>query len=142
VISNCVINLSPEKESVFREIHRVLKPNGRFFISDLVLTSQLPESIAKSEDLYCACVSGALLKEDYLSAMKVSGLNNIRIANETRYPHDLFEGDDRARKLVEANPDITPEDIRAAAASVVSVQIEGMKPFGVTGQACCGPDCC
>jgi SAM-dependent methyltransferase len=141
VISNCVINLSPDKEAVFSEIHRVLKPGGRFFISDLVLTRALPESITRSEDLYCACVAGALLKSDYLAAMKVAGFNDIRVAKEARYPMDLFEGDERARKIVESNPDITREDIRSAGESVMSVQVEGTKGFGVTGQACCG-GCC
>ena len=141
VISNCVINLSPDKEAVFREIYRVLKPNGRFFVSDLVLTRELPESIAASQDMYCECVAGELLKDDYLAAMKVAGFNEVRVAKEAHYPHDLFEGDDRARKLVENNPQITRDDIRNASESVLSVQIEGKKGFGLTGQACCGGNC-
>ncbi len=141
VISNCVINLSPDKEAVFREIHRVLKPGGKFFISDLVLLNALPESITSSEDLYCACVAGAWLKNDYLSAMKVAGFGAVRVEREARYPMDLYEGDERARRIIESNPKITKDDLRNAAEAVVSVQVEGTKGIGESGQACCGGNC-
>lgn len=141
VISNCVINLSPDKEAVFREIHRVLKPGGRFFISDLVLLHDLPESIASSQELYCACVAGALQKRDYLAAMQAAGFTAIRVAKEARYPLDLLENDPLARQVMESNPQITRDDIRTAADAVVSVQVEGTKAFNASGPACCG-GCC
>ncbi len=141
VISNCVINLSPDKETVFREIHRVLKPGGRFFISDLVLLHDLPESIASSQELYCACVAGALQKRDYLAAMQAAGFADIRVAKEARYPMNLIENDPLARQVIQSNPQITHDDIRSAAEAVVSVQVEGKKSIGATGQACCG-GCC
>lgn len=141
VISNCVINLSPDKQAVFREIHRVLKPGGKIFISDLVLLQALPESITSSEDLYCACVAGAWLKDDYLAAMSVAGLSGVRVAKEARYPMDLYEGDERAKRIIESNPRITKDDLRKAGEAVVSVQVEGTKGFGESAQSCCG-GCC
>jgi len=74
VISNCVINLSPEKEKVFREIKRVLKKNGKAFISDIVLLEELSEEQKNNPDLLAGCVGGALLKENYLDIIKKSGL--------------------------------------------------------------------
>ncbi|MFX1511255.1 MAG: arsenite methyltransferase [Promethearchaeota archaeon] len=77
VISNCVINLSPDKEQVFKEIYRILKPGGRILVSDIVLEKELPENIKKNPDMYAACVSGALLKEDYLNIIQLVGLKQI-----------------------------------------------------------------
>lgn len=138
VISNCVINLSPDKPTVFSEIQRVLKPGGRFFISDLVLLEDLPAALKTSDDLYCACVAGASLKQDYFAAMEAAGLSGIHVAKEAQYPVDMFEGDDLARALIERIPGLTKDDIKRAAKAVVSVQVEGTK--GTAG-ACCG-GCC
>jgi ubiquinone/menaquinone biosynthesis C-methylase UbiE len=70
VISNCVLNLVPNKENVFKEIFRVLKPNGHFSISDIVLVGQLPEKLQKAAEMYAGCVSGAIQKQDYLDLIK------------------------------------------------------------------------
>lgn len=138
VISNCVINLSPDKAKVFSEIRRVLKPGGRFFISDLVLLEDLPAVLKSSDDLYCACVAGASLKKDYFAAMTAAGLTEVRIVKEAQYPVDMFEGDEFALALIERIPGLTKDDIKRAAKAVVSVQVEGKK--SATG-ACCG-GCC
>lgn len=86
VISNCVLNLVPDKKSAFREVFRVLKPGGHFSISDVVLTQPLPESARKAADLYSQCVSGALLKEDYLAIIDNAGFKNIRVVIEKTKP--------------------------------------------------------
>lgn len=73
IISNCVINLSPDKDKVFEESFRVLKSGGKMFVSDIVLLEELPEEIKNNEDLLSGCVAGALLKKDYISKMKKAG---------------------------------------------------------------------
>ena len=77
ILSNCVINLSPDKERVFEEAYRVLKPGGRLAVSDICLSAPLPESILDIEAAYLACISGAMLAEDYEEAMKKAGFRNI-----------------------------------------------------------------
>jgi len=83
VISNCVINLAPDKERVFRETYRVLKPGGRLMVSDVVLTKPLPERIKNDDDLLSGCVAGAILKKDYLGLLKKVGFTDIEIHKET-----------------------------------------------------------
>jgi SAM-dependent methyltransferase len=82
VISNCVINLAPDKDKVFKEVFRVLKPNGRLMVSDVVLVKPLPEDLKNDKDLLVGCVSGAILKEEYLNLLKQAGFTNIEIHKE------------------------------------------------------------
>lgn len=83
VISNCVINLAPDKEKVFKETYRVLKPGGRFMVSDVVLTKPLPDELRNDEELLSGCVAGAILKQDYLNLLKKAGFDKITIHKET-----------------------------------------------------------
>lgn len=82
VISNCVINLAPDKAKVFKETYRVLKTGGRLMVSDVVLIKPLPEDLKKDKDLLIGCVSGAILKEDYLNLLKQTGFTDITIHKE------------------------------------------------------------
>ncbi|KKQ30070.1 MAG: UbiE/COQ5 methyltransferase [Candidatus Shapirobacteria bacterium GW2011_GWF2_37_20] len=82
VISNCVINLAPDKAKVFKEIYRVLKTGGKLMVSDVVLIKPLPEDLKNDKDLLVGCVSGAILKEDYLNLLKQTGFVNITIHKE------------------------------------------------------------
>jgi SAM-dependent methyltransferase len=82
VISNCVINLAPDKAKVFKETHRVLKTGGRLMVSDVVLVKPLPEELKNDKDLLIGCVSGAILKEDYLNLLKQTGFTDITIHKE------------------------------------------------------------
>lgn len=91
IISNCVINLSTNKEKVFREAHRVLKPNGRMMISDIVIEGRLPEKIMKNLDAWAGCISGAMEKTEYLNTIKKSGFKNIKIISETSRNVDVSE---------------------------------------------------
>ncbi len=85
VISNCVINLSPDKPRVFREVFRVLRPGGRMVVSDIVLNRALPEKLKSSETLYVSCVAGALPREDYLSAIRSAGFPEVEVLADSLY---------------------------------------------------------
>ena len=81
-VSNCVMNLVPNKDKAYSELHRVLKPNGHFSISDIVLRGDLPENIRSAAAMYAGCVSGALDKSDYLNAIKEAGFRNVEVMKE------------------------------------------------------------
>jgi SAM-dependent methyltransferase len=85
VISNCVVNLSPEKERVFREAHRVLRPGGRMVVSDLVWTRPLPDSIRRDVDLLVGCVAGASLRDDYLALIRAAGFRDVEVVHQGTY---------------------------------------------------------
>ncbi|MBN1886011.1 MAG: arsenite methyltransferase [Candidatus Krumholzibacteriota bacterium] len=85
VISNCVINLSVDKERCYREIHRVLRPGGRLLVSDLVTDGELPEDVRRSFDAWAACIAGALPKDDYLGAIRQAGFAEVTIVSEKVY---------------------------------------------------------
>ena len=85
IISNCVINLSPEKPRVFREAWRALRPGGRMVVSDIVLTRALPEGVRKSVEAYVGCVAGAALKADYLRMVSESGFDEVEVLEEKSY---------------------------------------------------------
>lgn len=86
VISNCVLNLVPDKKLAFSEIKRVLKSGGHFCVSDVVTSTEMPENIKKSAELYAGCVSGALIKEDYLKVIEEAGFENIEIKTSKVIP--------------------------------------------------------
>ena len=86
IISNCVINLSPDKGRVFQEAFRVLKPGGRLMVSDIVLLKELPTAMQESVAAYTGCVAGALKKDDYLQQIAASGFRDVRIIAETLFP--------------------------------------------------------
>ncbi|UCE95703.1 MAG: arsenite methyltransferase, partial [Candidatus Bathyarchaeota archaeon] len=91
VISNCVINLAPDKGKVFREAYRVLKPNGRIMISDIVTEEELPAEVKKSFEAWAGCVAGALERSKYLDTIKRTGFKNVRITSESTYNIDYSQ---------------------------------------------------
>ncbi|MBL7928437.1 MAG: arsenite methyltransferase [Bacteroidia bacterium] len=93
VISNCVLNLVPDKASVFKEIKRVLKPGGHFSISDIVLDGYLPDNIRQSAEMYAGCISGAMQKNDYLQLISAAGFLNIAVQKEKKIivPDDILK---------------------------------------------------
>jgi arsenite methyltransferase len=121
VISNCVINLSTEKERVFHEAFRVLKSGGRTMISDIMLTENLPEKLMENVALFAGCVSGAILKEDYVRLMRDAGFSDITIVRE-KPAGDMFGPEDEAG-LRKAVPGLTLEELRRVGRSIVSVQL-------------------
>jgi arsenite methyltransferase len=84
VISNCVLNLVPNKAAVFSEIYRILKQKGHFSISDIVLEGQLPEKLVKAAEMYAGCVSGAIQKKDYLDLVEKTGFKTIQLQKEKK----------------------------------------------------------
>ena len=90
IISNCVINLSPDKETVFKEAYRVLKPGGRLMVSDLVLTKELPDVIKQSVEAYVGCLAGATMKDEYLSFINKAGFRDTKVISQSSYPADAM----------------------------------------------------
>jgi len=92
IISNCVINLSPDKEAVFQEAYRVLKSGGRLMVSDLVLVKELPAALKESVEAYVGCLAGAIKKEEYLKFITMAGFQNVEVISQSSYPMDaMFE---------------------------------------------------
>ncbi|MCM1987791.1 arsenite methyltransferase [Methanococcoides seepicolus] len=131
VIPNCVINLVPSKDKVFREIFRILKNGGRFIISDMVLLENIPDKIKESAGAYIGCISGAILKKDYLDTIKDSGFEDIEIIEETNYPFELIiamVSPDEVTAILK-DLDISMEEAKEIAESVISIEVSGIKPF-------------
>lgn len=93
IISNCVINLSPDKKLVFEEAFRVLKPGGKLMVSDLVLVKDLPESIKESVEAYVGCLAGASKKDEYLKFITIAGFQEVKIISQSNYPVDAIFDD-------------------------------------------------
>lgn len=127
LISNCVINLSPDKAQVFREAFRALKPGGRLMISDIVLLAELPEPIQQSIDAYVGCLAGALLKDDYLGKIKAAGFQNVEVVDETVFPIDLLISD-ADTVAINSLQQMSRTEIQRLAQSVHSVKVSAMKP--------------
>lgn len=101
IISNCVINLSPDKRSVFNEAYRVLKSGGRLMVSDLVLAKELPKEIKDSVEAYVGCLAGAIKKDEYLRLISLAGFYDIKVASESSYPVDaMFDNLEAAQDAV------------------------------------------
>ncbi len=127
IISNCVINLSPDKPKVFEEAFRVLRPGGRLMVSDIVLLKELPDFIKESIDAYVSCVSGALLKKDYITAIKNAGFQDVYIIDEISFPADFLDLDPLVDQI-KTHINVSSDEIKDIANSVVSIKISGTKP--------------
>ena len=127
IISNCVINLSPDKERVFQEAFRVLKPGGRLMVSDMVLVSELPDSIKNSVAAYIGCLAGAIMKDKYLEAIKAAGFKQVNIIDETSFPTEYAPKDYTAQALVN-DSGIPQADLRKLGNSIRSLKVHAVKP--------------
>jgi SAM-dependent methyltransferase len=165
VISNCVLNLAPDKPAVFREIARVLKPGGRVAVSDIALKRELPEAVAKSVAAYVGCIGGAILIDDYRNGLLAAGFEHVEIvdsgADLNAYAKVENQSGCCSPKMDASNPLQVMEesccspsssttdalhdelktllshfDVNAAAASV---KVYAVKP---AAKSCCGPTCC
>jgi SAM-dependent methyltransferase len=127
VISNCVINLSPNKKRVFQEAFRVLRPGGRLMVSDIVLLKELPAEIRNSMSAYVGCVAGAVTKREYLGAIQDAGFEDTKVLGETVFSTDLLANDPTAGEIAK-NLKISRERAEDLASSVVSMKVSAIKP--------------
>ncbi|MEN6310477.1 MAG: methyltransferase domain-containing protein, partial [Acidobacteriota bacterium] len=125
--SNCVINLSTDKPRVFREAFRVLKPGGRMLVSDLALSKPLPPAIRESVDAYVACVAGALVKDDYLGAIRKAGFTGVEVVSEKVFPAELVLDDTLSPEII-AKLNIPREELIGHVSSVLSLGVKAVKP--------------
>lgn len=164
VISNCVVNLAPDKAAVFREIARVLKPGGRVALSDIALKGELPKAIAESMAAYVGCISGAIRIDDYRAGLLAAGFEHVEIVdsgadlnayakveNQAGCCSPAMDGGSCCTPAANTDPTLHAEltellsryDVNAAAASV---KVYAIKPktesATVASAACCGPSCC
>ncbi len=123
VLSNCVINLSPDKEKVFKEIHRVLKPGGRAAISDIALNRELPEKLRTSIESYIGCVGGAILIKDYKKIVEDSGLSDVKVTVKDISSLLTSATKDPLGKAILENLD----EGETLEGTVVSIYVEGRK---------------
>lgn len=167
VISNCVVNLAPDKPAVFREIARVLKPGGRVALSDIALKQELPEAVAQSIAAYVGCIAGAILIDDYRAGLLAAGFQHVEIVDsgadlnayakvenqaaccspsmEASSPFQVIEAacctPAASEKPLheELTTLLSQYDVNAAAASV---KVYAVKPIKTAQTGCCGPTCC
>jgi len=134
VVSNCVLNLVPNKFNVLKEVFRVLKPGGHFSISDIVLEGELPAKLKEAAEMYAGCVSGAVQKTVYLELINATGFTNITVQKEK----SIFLPDDILLNY------FSIEEIaafRQSSAGIYSVTVYAEKT-AVAAEPCCGPGCC
>ena len=131
IVSNCVLNLVPNKDNVFKEIFRVLKPGGHFSISDVVLIGNLPEALRQDAAMYAGCVAGAIQKEVYLELINANGFSNVTIQKQKpiNIPDDILKNYLNEEELT---------SFKTGNTGIFSITVYAEKP-----QSCgCGTDCC
>lgn len=138
VVSNCVMNLVPDKKKAFAETYRILKPGGHFSISDIVLKGDLPAGVLKDAELYAGCVAGAIQKDDYLRIVREAGFTNpiLQKEREISLPDELLQNYLTTDEI---------SDYRAKNIGIYSVTVYAEKPQvteNPRAESCCGPTCC
>jgi SAM-dependent methyltransferase len=142
LISNCVINLTPDKAAVFNEAFRVLRPGGRFAVSDIVLLKELPEPVKQSVAAYVGCLSGAIMKDDYLETIRDAGFEGVKIVDETALASgfdsvEIVDGsalsldcfaNDPTVQTIRNSLSLTPDELDDVANAVRSIKVVGEKP--------------
>ncbi len=124
IISNCVVNLSPDKDAVFGEANRVLRPGGRMSISDIVIDGQLPESIRNRLDVWAGCVAGALDEPDYLNKIRAAGFEDVEVVSRDFAKISEFAEWEGVREII-AEAGVTPEDLDH---TIASIKVKARKP--------------
>ena len=134
IVSNCVLNLVPNKAKVFKEMYRVLKPGGHFSISDIVLVGELPDGLKKDAEMYAGCVAGAIQKEAYLELIQTGGFENIVLQKEKSIiiPADILSNYLNEEEI---------EDFKTGNTGIFSITVYAEKPVEEK-DTCCGSGCC
>jgi arsenite methyltransferase len=132
VVSNCVLNLVPNKQTVIEEIFRILKPAGHFSISDIVIVGELPQKIQEAAEMYAGCVSGAIQKNEYLNLIHRTGFINVEVQKEKK----IVVPDDILLQYLSEDEIAT---FRSSGAGIFSITVYAEKPVM---KLCCGTDCC
>ena len=127
IISNCVINLAPDKDRVFSEAFRVLRPGGRIMVSDIVLTKELPDFIKNNMAAYVGCISGAIIKDNYLNAIKKAGFRDVKIIDEVNFPLNYIISDDTA-VVVKNDLSLSENQAKDLEDSILSIKVYASKP--------------
>ena len=138
VVSNCVLNLVPDKVKAFKETFRILKAGGHFSVSDIVLEGELPENVRESAEMYAGCVAGAIQKDDYLKIIAAAGFEDIVVQKEKKIiiPDEIL-----SRYLDETSL----EEQKKSGAGIFSITVYAIKPneeIQKKKDPCCGPGCC
>ncbi|MBI3492309.1 MAG: arsenite methyltransferase [Acidobacteria bacterium] len=135
IISNCVINLSTDKDAVLREAFRVLKPGGRFAVSDVIVRGDVPGDVRRSMELWVGCITGALEEREYASKLQAAGFADVEVE-----PWRIYKIEDARSFLTESGLDVDrlAPDVEGRFASAF---IRARKP-AQAATSCCGPDCC
>jgi SAM-dependent methyltransferase len=127
IISNCVINLAPNKKRVFEEAFRVLASKGRLMVSDIVLLKALSKAIQENVEAYAGCIAGAEIKEKYLEFMRKAGFRDVKVIQEKTYPLDFIISEPETKETIDSLG-MTPDEVKEAANSVVSISVSATKP--------------
>jgi SAM-dependent methyltransferase len=127
IISNCVINLSPNKARVFAEAFRVLKPGGRLMVSDIVLLKELPDEVKKSIEAYVGCVAGADMKHVYLDTIKKAGFSEVDIVGETSFSGEAVTESPTISAGIERHK-LDPDKVYDLTSSIASIKVQATKP--------------
>jgi SAM-dependent methyltransferase len=136
IVSNCVLNLVPNKDGVFKDIYRVLKPGGHFSISDVVLEGALPDGLRKDAEMYAGCVSGAIQKEVYVELIKSNGFENITIQKEKPIviPDDILKNYLSVEQI---------QSFKSGTTGIFSITVFAQKPTSEKLSSCTpGSGCC
>jgi arsenite methyltransferase len=134
IVSNCVLNLVPDKDAVIKEIYRVLKPGGHFSIADVVLIGNLPDALRKDAEMYAGCVAGAIQKEVYLELININGFKNITVQKEK----PIVIPDDLLGNYLDV-PEL--ESFKTGSTGIFSITVFAEKPV-ILKEACCEAGCC
>jgi arsenite methyltransferase len=136
IISNCVINLSSDKDAVLRESFRVLKPGGRFAVSDVMVRGEVPADIRRSVELWVGCIAGALEETEYTSKLRAAGFTDVQVE-----PWRIYRVEDARAFLAENGIDVDRVAPQVDG-KFASAFVRARKPQAATTTSCCGPDCC